>query len=62
MFTAALILCSMTNVTNCQGMGSQSIYTSLEACEAQKVQAEDYFYQRGIVVMDYKCISWGKPV
>jgi hypothetical protein len=61
MFTAALILCSMTNVTNCQGMSSQSIYTSLEACEAQQTAAEDYFNQRGIIVMAYRCISWGEP-
>lgn len=61
MFTAALTLCSMTNVTNCQGMGSQSIYTTLEACEAQKVRAEDYFNERGIVVMAYRCINWGSP-
>ena len=61
MFTAALIICSMTDITNCQGLSSQSIYTSLEVCEAKEVEAEDYFNSQGVVVMAYRCINWGSP-
>jgi len=60
MITATMILCSMINVTECQGMGSTRIFTTEEACKAEQINAYEYFRQRNMLVMAYKCINWGE--
>ena len=60
MFTAAMVLCSMVNVTQCQGMGSVAIYTTEKECMAQHPMAYDHFKQRNMLVMAYRCINWGE--
>jgi len=60
MFTAAMIICSTLNTSDCQGMSSQSIYSTEEACMASRVNAEEFFKQRNHTVVVYKCINWGE--
>jgi len=60
MFTAVMVVCSTLNITNCQGMSSQVVYWTEEACMDSRVKAEEFFEQRNYLVMGYKCINWGE--
>jgi hypothetical protein len=41
-------------------MGSVAIYTTEKECMAQQPMAYDYFKQRNMLVMTYRCINWGE--
>jgi hypothetical protein len=60
MFTAAMVVCSTLNITNCHGMSSQEVYWTEGACMDSRVKADKFFEQRNYLVMGYKCINWGE--
>ena len=62
MFTAVMVLCSVVNITQCQGMSSSLIYTTKRECDLKQSEAYEYFKKRNMLVMGYRCVNWGEGV
>ena len=56
MWTALLLVCNTEGL--CKAGTDNRLWDSKEECEVSIALGADFYFKKGMVVKDWKCISW----
>ncbi len=60
MISAVILVCSLSDPTNCASFANQVPFPTMEMCLQDRPNAEVYAQSLGAVVVGFTCVNWGE--